>query len=140
LKKYILLIVIILFFSFTISCVSTTTKSETWYDGIWYGTGFQPDIYSFWSIYVEIDVSKDKFFVSYPSLTCGGRWRIVEEKDNYIKFKEKIEYGKGLCVDDGYVVLEYVDENHLEYASYYPDGTFAAISLLIKANPHLIKE
>jgi hypothetical protein len=64
---------------------------------------------------MQLTASGSKYKIDYPSLKCGGEWRIVSLGLETATFKERITDGKDKCVDDGNVVIERLNVNQLAF-------------------------
>lgn len=109
-RKIVLINLLILF----ASVVSLSqTKDGSWLTGIWQGTAYQSDPGESWTM--TLDVSKGKYVVSYPSLKCGGDWRLVSMRHDIATFIETIRTGLKECEPDGNVVIERLNEDQISF-------------------------
>ncbi len=103
-------------------------QPSTKFYGIWEGTGKQAG--ESWTL--KITLSDKEFLVDYPSLKCGGKLEVITSYDNKALFREKITYGKSLCVDNGKTILTTTDKSEAKYKWYYPNGKLGATGILNK--------
>src|SRR3712207_2433192 len=75
-----------------------------WLRGEWAGTGYQSDDDSTWAM--RLTVSKNGYVVEYPSLGCGGSWKLVSISGGRAVFRERITKGVEKCAPRGNVVIE----------------------------------
>ncbi len=88
--------------------------NKKWVDGEFYGTVKQFDINENWTMKLTIEKKGRDIFgrenfnfnIDYPSLNCGGKWKIISQEDNKIEFREKLDYGKDICIDSGKAIIE----------------------------------
>jgi hypothetical protein len=83
---------------------SAQTKSKTWIRGTWEGTGYQIDDQSTWTM--RFTAGGRRFSIDYPSLTCGGRWKLITIDAYRARFKEMLDHGQEKCTDNGSVVIQ----------------------------------
>jgi len=103
--------------------------------GTWQGTVEQPNSGSY-----PVVMSLDKLSegskagkIDYPTLKCGGVLTLIEIKDRKYILKEKMEYGKGRCVDGGSISIMKTDEGKLVWRWFYPNGQEGAYGTLEKS-------
>ncbi|MFS8085306.1 MAG: hypothetical protein ACMG6H_06725, partial [Acidobacteriota bacterium] len=75
--------------------LSAQTKSNNWINGTWEGTGYQIDDQSTWSM--RFTARGRRFSIDYPSLNCGGRWKLISINANRARFKETLDHGQDKC-------------------------------------------
>lgn len=90
-----------------------TNMNPTWLDGMWEGAVNQINPKMTYSI--KLTARNNRYLVDYPSLSCGGEWALVDKTSGRAKFKEKLSYGLGHCVDDGDIVIERVSDTQIGY-------------------------
>ncbi|MEP6819169.1 MAG: hypothetical protein ABJA18_06515 [bacterium] len=91
------------------STAAAQRKSGSWLRGSWEGTGYQTDDQSTWAMKLTIKKSKGvrrTFSIEYPSLSCGGRWRLVSMNRTEARFRELLDHGQDKCSDKGKVIIE----------------------------------
>lgn len=115
LRTYLLIFSILI----SVSSCKSSKLGKSGFNGKWKGTGYQKDVTeeSTWSIITEIDLKKEEFQISYPSLNCSGQWKLLKISKNKAVFKETIDNEK-MCTNHGIIILTKVDKNHISF-SYY---------------------
>jgi hypothetical protein len=79
--------------------------------GTWEGTGYQIDDNSTWTM--RLTVRAGKFSIAYPSLDCGGEWKLKRTAARRSVFRERLSYGKDKCTDNSLVVIERLSKRQL---------------------------
>src|SRR4051794_1279466 len=69
------------------AAASAQAKSNSWLRGTWEGTGYQTDDKSTWDMVVK--VNGQRFTIDYPTLSCGGRWRLISLTAARARFRER---------------------------------------------------
>ena len=92
-----------------VSSAAAQGNSRSWLRGTWEGTGYQTDDNSTWSM--KLTIAKRKggrrtFTIDYPSLNCGGRWKLLSSNQNVARFREILNRGVDKCSDKGSVLIE----------------------------------
>ncbi|HSS20574.1 MAG TPA: hypothetical protein VLL54_10900 [Pyrinomonadaceae bacterium] len=85
------------------------TPARSWLRGRWEGTGYQTDDDSTWPMRLSITSSKRGtrvFSIDYPSLDCGGNWKLLKFGQGRAIFQEQLSHGQDKCTDKGLVYLE----------------------------------
>ena len=75
--------------------------------GHWCGVGEQTSAdgtKSYWSANLTLDGAGGR--MDYPSLDCGGTLTFERADGNVRSYRERIEYGRDKCLDDGLVRVE----------------------------------
>ncbi len=98
--------------------VSGQTATGNWMQGKWEGTGYQISDKSTWAM--SLTVTGTTYSIDYPSLKCGGEWRIVSMNSETATFTERLTYGKENCQDDGNVVVERLSDSQLAFRWTFP--------------------
>jgi hypothetical protein len=83
-------------------------KQKPWLRGEWEGTGYQTDDNSTWAMKLTVKRLKGgrrAFSVDYPSLNCGGRWKLLSLNQNKARFQELLDHGQDKCTDKGLVTI-----------------------------------
>ena len=100
--------------------------------GSWTGLGYQLDDaeagsgqFSSWGI--ELTISPDRVMIAYPSLDCGGVWKLERTTAHASYYRETITYGLENCMDQGLSVLSAMDDGRMRIEYYHPDDVFIAI-------------
>jgi hypothetical protein len=83
---------------------SSQVRGRKWLSGTWEGKGFQTDTEAVWSM--KLRARRGRYIIEYPSLKCGGNWRLIGSGSGKIRFREKITYGKEECVDNSVAVIQ----------------------------------
>ncbi len=76
---------------------SAQSKSKSWLNGSWEGTGYQTDTKTTWTM--SLRVRDGKFLIEYPSLNCGGVWRLLDLDSRSARFKEILKSGASDCAN-----------------------------------------
>ena len=95
------------------SVVSSQSKTGSWLNGTWEGTGYQIDNNETWTM--KLTVRGKRYKIEYPSLKCGGRWIPLSIDSSRARFIEKITFGLEDCVDNGNVVIERLSPRQIAY-------------------------
>lgn len=83
--------------------VSAQTRSKSWIRGTWEGTGYQIDDQSTWTM--RVTSNGRRHLIEYPSLDCGGRWKLVSINASQARFKEILSHGQDKCTNNGSVLI-----------------------------------
>ena len=86
------------------TAISAQTKSSRWIKGTWEGTGYQIDDQSTWTM--RFTAAGRSFSIEYPSLNCGGKWRLISVNAYRARFKEILDHGQDKCTDKGNVTIQ----------------------------------
>ncbi len=114
---------------FSQDSAKSVKAKPAWLRGLWKGTGYQLNNRTTWSILFNSNTHS----VDYPSLACGGSWKLISSTANKAYFRETITYGKGFCLDQGKVVITKIDKKFITYSYFYPnDTTISSFSTLMK--------
>jgi hypothetical protein len=92
-----------------ISTAAAQRSSRSWLRGTWEGTGYQTDDNTTWAMKlttVESKRGRRTFKIDYPSLNCGGRWKLLSINQNVARFRELLDHGVDKCSDKGSVLIE----------------------------------
>jgi len=95
-------------------------NSLAWLDGVWEGKGYQTNPQSTWTI--RLTVQNELYKIEYPSLSCQGKWSLLESETDKAKFKEVITRGSQ-CENNGTVLIEKIDDNQISFKYSSPDTT-----------------
>jgi hypothetical protein len=93
-------------------------KSKFWLRGVWEGTGYQTDTNETWPMKLMITKAKSgrrTFSIDYPSLNCGGRWKLLSINASKATFRERLDRGQDECTQNGRVVIQRVGRGQLLY-------------------------
>jgi hypothetical protein len=100
-----------------------------WLRGEWAGMGYQTDSENTWSM--RLTVKGRSYTVEYPSLECGGTWRLVRLTSRRAVFRETITRGVERCNARGSFVVERLNSRQLGYwYSYRGAAEFIASGIL----------
>ena len=100
-----------LLFSITLTGFSQTKNA--WVFGTWEGKGYQIDNDETWTMKFRIE--GNKYLIEYPSLKCGGEWKLISINGREARFRERIDYGKGECINNGLVVIRRLSNRQLVF-------------------------
>lgn len=101
----------------------------SWLKGTWEGTGYQIDTDETWTM--RLKAEGRRFLIEYPSLNCGGQWRLVSIDSRRARFRERITFGLEDCVDGGTVVIERLNARQIAFRySYRGSGEVSASAIL----------
>lgn len=84
-----------------------------WLRGEWTGTGYQTDTETTWAM--RLTAKGRTYAVDYPSLECGGRWRLLSLDARRAVFRETITRGTERCAQGGRVVIDRLNPRQLGY-------------------------
>lgn len=93
-----------------IFCFSQIAFCQSWLYGKWEGQGTERDG-STWSM--ELEASKGKFLIKYPTLKCGGEWKLVSFSKYQARFRENITFNREDCEPTGNVTIKRLNGNSL---------------------------
>jgi hypothetical protein len=127
---------VFLAFFMTLSIGLSAQSSAPWLGGDWQGIGYQAPTDTHWPIELTYDQGSKMLQVNYPSLSCSGHWELVETKEGYAEFVERITTGQQNCDNNVKVVVTRIDEEYISIAYFLPDlyDGVVAYSVLRKAN------
>jgi hypothetical protein len=86
------------------TAILAQAKSSRWIRGTWEGTGYQIDDQSTWTM--RFTAGGRRFSIEYPSLNCGGKWRLISVNAYRARFKEVLDHGQDKCTDNGNVTIQ----------------------------------
>lgn len=104
-----LIIVLVLILSLTTTGFSQNRGG--WISGIWEGTGYQTDTDTTWAM--RFSIKGNKYLIEYPSLNCGGEWKLISINGREARFRERINYGRDECVNNGLVIIQRLSNRQL---------------------------
>jgi hypothetical protein len=111
------------------TAVSAQTRSVSWMRGTWEGTGYQTDDKSTWTMVLK--VQGRKFSIDYPSLSCGGQWRLISVSASRARFRERLDHGQDKCADRGIVTLQRLNRKQVIYWWSYQGDTVVKASAVL---------
>jgi hypothetical protein len=82
------------------------------FTGEWEGSGTQSDG-GHWSI--RVNSRPTGYFIDYPSLVCGGVWKLFKVTESSLVFKETLTYGIERCLDQGEIVINKIAQDKVSY-------------------------
>ena len=97
--------------------VSAQTKSRSWIRGVWDGTGYQVDDKSTWAM--TLIAHRKTFSINYPSLSCGGHWKLISINASRARFREVLDHGQDKCSDKGNVLIQRLNRNQIVFLYSY---------------------
>jgi hypothetical protein len=89
--------------------LAAQNKSRSWLQGAWEGTGYQTDDNTTGAMKVTVKTlegGRRAFLIDYPSLKCGGRWKLLNMNQSRARFREVLDHGQDQCSDKGLVTIE----------------------------------
>lgn len=104
---------------------ASAATSQSWLRGTWEGTGYQIDDNSTWSMKLTVVKAKNgqrRFSIEYPSLNCGGRWKLLNTNGRKLVFREQLSYGQEKCSNNGRVWVERINSKQILFL-YANQGT-----------------
>lgn len=102
-------VVLIGLFLILVPNVAAQNKQKSWLRGAWEGTGYQTDDNTTWTMKLTVKrlkVGRRAFSIDYPSLNCGGRWKLLSMNQSKARFREVLDHGQDKCSDKGHVTIE----------------------------------
>jgi len=121
-------VAVCLLFSMTL-VVCAQGRNGSWLNGKWEGKGFQIDTDGTWTM--RLRTQGRKFLIEYPSLNCGGEWRLISINSRRARFREKITVGLSECVDKGNVLIERLNGRQIAYRYSYRGTTDVSASAIL---------
>jgi hypothetical protein len=108
---------------------SAQSKSNSWIKGNWEGTGYQTDDKSTWAMVLK--AGGKKFSIDYPTLSCGGRWRLISINASRAQFRERLDHGQDKCAEGGSVLIQRLNRNQIMFLySYKGEKALTASAIL----------
>ena len=122
------------------STAAAQSKSTSWLRGTWEGTGYQTDSAgdNTWPMTLTVKRLKNgrrTFSIEYPSLTCGGRWRLLSIQGSKARFREELNHGQGNCADKGLVMIERIGRQLIFLYSNQGSREITASAVLNRKKP-----
>jgi hypothetical protein len=109
--------------------VEAQSRSRTWLNGSWEGTGYQIDSGTTWTM--SFRARGRRFSIEYPSLKCSGTWRLVSVNSRRAVFRERITVGMEQCVNQGVVTIERLNGRQIAYRFSYAGATDVSASAIL---------
>ncbi len=110
--------------------VSAQNKDYEWLNGTWEGTAYQIDSDTIWTM--RLTASGGRYAIEYPTLKCGGSWRIVSLSLERATFIERINHGRDKCVDDGNLIIERLNAEQILFRWTLPDSLEVMATAVLK--------
>jgi hypothetical protein len=104
-------IILALAFSFSLTITGFSQQRDAWVFGTWEGKGYQTDTDETWTM--RFSIKGNKYLIEYPSLKCGGEWKLISINGKEARFRERIRYGIDECTNNGLVVLQRLSDRQL---------------------------
>lgn len=104
-------------------------KSTGWLKGTWEGTGYQIDDKSTWSMVFA--ASGKSYSIDYPTLNCGGRWRLISINQSRARFREVLDHGQDKCADRGRVLIQRISRKQILFLYSYNDARDISASAVL---------
>ena len=70
---------------------------------------------------MSLKTSGRRYKIEYPSLNCGGEWRLVSIDSRRARFREVLSHGLEACSNEGTVVVERLSATQVIFL-YYSKG------------------
>ena len=109
------------------------TRSGNWLRGTWEGKGYQTDTDTTWTM--RFVARGRKYAIEYPSLKCGGEWRLASRHRRGARFREKITYGKDDCTDNGTVLIRRLSRNQILFLYLNENSREVTASAVLNRKP-----
>ena len=103
-----------------LSATATAQTRRGWLDGTWVGTAYQTNDNTTWTM--RLDARRGKFTAEYPSLDCGGEWRLVRLTRWRATLTEIITRNPDRCEPRGNVRLLRLGSGQILYLYSYKDS------------------
>lgn len=118
-----------LLFSLTVVALPQGRRAGAWLGGTWEGTGYQIDTDSTWTM--VLNVRGGKYLIEYPSLDCGGEWRLLGINSRRARFREHITRNREACADRGTVVVERLSRRQVAFRYTHRGATDVSSSAIL---------
>jgi hypothetical protein len=119
-QKYLTGILMVCCFLISSIPIYAQNNKLQWLDGEWNGVGYQVDNNSTWSIKLTVNSTTNTFHIEYPSLSCGGNWKLDSFDENKAQFTEVLNGGLNGCVSNSIMILTRVNEKHISFSCFMP--------------------
>ncbi|HEV7745167.1 MAG TPA: hypothetical protein VGO56_09250 [Pyrinomonadaceae bacterium] len=120
------------------STAAAQSKSKSWLHGFWEGTGYQTDDQTTWSMQLTITKTKAGrrvFRIEYPSINCGGYWKLQSINGSGARFRELLDHGQDKCSDKGLVRIESIGSQLIFLYSNQGSREITASAVLNRERP-----
>lgn len=108
-----LAVLVLLTLSTSLASGQRKSRSQSWLNGSWEGTGYQIDNNGLWTILLT--VKGNRYLIEYPSLKCDGKWRPIRISQSIAIFRETISTGADVCANKGTVVIQRLSRRQIAY-------------------------
>ncbi len=118
-------IILFILIAFTTQMATAQKSDISWLKGSWEGTGYQPNTTGDqnWDIELKYYVESENFVIRYPSLSCGGNWKLVKANRKSAEFIETIVLGTDKCTNQLTVLVEKINKDKVKVTFYAPNST-----------------
>ena len=130
LKKFPRNVLLLAFILTASTTVAAQTKSQSWIRGVWDGTGYQLDDKTTWAM--TVIAHRKTFSINYPSLGCGGHWKLISINASRARFREVLDRGQDKCSDKGKVIVQRLNRNQILFLYYYKAARDVSASAVLK--------
>jgi hypothetical protein len=121
----------VLFIFVAATSVSAQKKSSGWLSGTWEGVGYQNDDKTTWEM--KLSARGGRYSIDYPSLSCGGRWKLISIDAARARFREILDRGQDKCADRGKVLIQRLSRRQILFLySYKGDRDITASAVLYR--------
>ncbi len=90
--------------SFSLAVTGFSQNKNAWIFGTWEGKGYQTDTDTTWTM--RFTIKGNKYLIEYPSLKCGGEWKLISINAKEARFRERINFGIDECTNNGLVIIQ----------------------------------
>src|SRR5580765_1231710 len=115
------------------SATMAQQKSSAWIKGTWEGTGYQIDDKSTWEM--KVTARGRRVTVEYPSLSCGGRWKLISINQSRARFREILDRGQDKCADRGNVLIQRLNRKQVVFLYAYEGKRDVSASSILNRKP-----
>ena len=110
-------------------CFAQVALSQRWIYGSWKGNGRETVSRQTWSM--ELVSQRGKYIVKYPSLRCGGEWKLIRFNNYRASFKENIKFNRKVCEPTGNVFIKRLSNKQLLFTYSYSHASKVAASAIL---------
>jgi len=72
------------------------------------------------------------FSINYPSLSCGGHWKLISINVSRARFREVLDRGQDKCSDKGKVIVQRLNRNQILFMYHYKAARDVSASAVLK--------
>jgi hypothetical protein len=80
---------------------------------------------------MNLTVQARSYSIDYPSLNCGGRWRLISLSAARARFREILDRGQEKCADHGNVILQRLNRKQILYLYSYDSARDISASAVL---------